>query len=69
MATNKYQTLDEAICAVIRAGRGHPTNSSALEEVARPLIDRRMQAMRKAGLLEYGKPAEKGGPRWRVVDS
>lgn len=80
MKANKYSDLDEAICVHIRSGRGHPTNSSALEAVARPLlatnktpfpvvwrlIDRRMQAMRKAGRLAYDRS---GGGRWRVVDT
>ncbi|MEY2875258.1 MAG: hypothetical protein RLZZ373_2629 [Pseudomonadota bacterium] len=72
---NKYQVLDDAICAHIRADRGHPTNSSRLEDIARPLspsqpwrlIERRMLAMRKDGRLEYGKPLVKHGSRWRVV--
>ena len=83
MESNKYQALDEAICAFIRAGRGHPTNSSALEEVARPLlatnktpfpvvwrlIDRRMQAMRRAGRLRYERKKGGGHGRWQVVDA
>lgn len=82
MEANKYQVLDDAICELIRSGRGQPTNSSALEELARPLlatnrtpfpvawrlIDRRMQSMRKAGRIVYGK-ADKHGSRWRVVDA
>lgn len=83
MEANKYQALDEAICAFIRAGRGHPTNSSALEEAARPLlainktpspqawrlIDRRMQAMRRAGRLAYERKKGCGHGRWIVVDA
>jgi len=38
MKPNKYQSLDDAICEVIRAGRGHPTHSSNLEGIARFLI-------------------------------
>ena len=82
MEANKYQELDDAICAFIRAGRGHPTNSSALEAIALPLlatnktpfpvawrlIDRRMQAMRKAGKLAYERKKGGGHGRWRVVD-
>lgn len=59
---NKFQKLDDAICAHISQKLGHPTSSNALESVAREftddliawrLIDRRMQAMRKAGRLKY----------------
>lgn len=81
MEESKYHVLDEAICAHIRAGRGHPTNSSALEDVARPLlvntfslpwrlIDRRMQTMRRAGRLAYERKKGCGGHgRWVVVDA
>ena len=82
MEVNKYQALDDAIREHIRAGRGQPTNSSALEALARPLlatnrtpfpeawrlIDRRMQAMRKAGrwvdLLRLNVPAEQKIYTW-----
>ena len=83
MAENKYQVLDDAICAHIAAGLGHATNSSALEAIARPLlasnktpfpvawrlIDRRMQTMRKAGRLVYERTKGGGHGRWRVVDA
>jgi hypothetical protein len=83
MAENKYQALDEAICEHIAQGRGHATNSSALEAIARPLlasnktpfpvvwrlIDRRMQTMRKAGRLVYERTEGGGHGRWRVVDA
>lgn len=81
----KYQMLDDAICAHIAKGYGHPTNSSALETIARPLlasnnrpspgvawrlIDRRMQAMRKAGRLVYERTKAGGGHgRWRVGEA
>ncbi len=83
MAENKYQARDDAICAHISKGCGHATNSSALEAIARPLlasnktpfpvawrlIDRRMQAMRKAGRLVYERTKDGGHGRWRVVDA
>ena len=83
MSENKYQAMDDAICAHIAAGRGHATNSSALEAFARPLlasnrtpfpvawrlIDRRMQTMRKAGRLVYERTKGGGHGRWRVVDA
>lgn len=83
MQTNRYHELDEAICAHIRHGLGHPANSIALEAVARPLmatnktpfpvvwriIDRRLQAMRKAGRLIYERNKSGGHGQWRVVDA
>lgn len=67
MAT--YDTLDNAIVAFIRdnPNGGHPTNSSALEKVAKPLlaysktpfptpyrlICRRMTALSRAGRIVY----------------
>ncbi len=77
---SKYAELDRAICAHIETGNGHPMYSRALEEIARPLlatnktpfpepwrlIDRRMQAMRKAGRLEYVRVKGGGHGRWRV---
>lgn len=82
MAGERFEELDDAICAHIRAGRGHPTNSSELEELDRPLlatnrtpfpqawrlIDRRMQAMRNAGRLTYQR-TKKAGRGWQVVDA
>lgn len=59
------QDLDDAICAHLRHEAGHPTDSLALEEMAAKVypkasvlwraIDRRIQAMRKAGRLRYDK--------------
>ena len=83
MEANKYHELDEAICAHIRSGRGHPMNSSAIEAVALPLlatnktpfpvawrlIDRRMQSMRRAGRLAYERKKGGGHGRWVVVDA
>lgn len=83
MNSEKYKELDDAICAHIRSGMGHPTNSRALDELAKPLlaanktpypvawrlIDRRIQVMRKAGRLVYERT--KGGVahgRRMVVD-
>jgi DNA-binding transcriptional regulator PaaX len=81
MSTAKYKELDDAICEHIAQGRGHATNSSALEEIAKPLlasnktpfpvawrlIDRRMQTMRKDGRLVYERTKGGGHGRWRVV--
>ena len=39
MEQNKYERLDAAICAHLRTGRGAPTNSSALEAIARELLE------------------------------
>ena len=58
-------------------------NSSALEAIARPLlarnktpfpeawrlIDRRMQAMRKAGRIVYERTKDGGHGRWRLTDA
>jgi len=76
----KYHALDAAICEHIRAGCGHPTNNSELEEVARPLlvksfslpwrlITRRMQTMRRAGRIAYERKRGGGHGRWVVVDT
>ena len=81
MAENKYQELDDAICAHIAQRIVHPTASSTLEAVARHflarnktpfpeawrLIDRRMQAMRKAGILVYERTKDSGHGRWRLT--
>ena len=85
MNANTYEKLDAAICAHVLSGRGHPTNSSALESVARELIesglvggrapfpvawrmiDRRMQAMRRSGQLEYVRKKGGGHGRWCVI--
>ena len=83
MNVSKYQELDDAICAHIAAGLCHPTNSSALVEVASALIatenqpfpvawraiDRRMQTMSKAGRLVYERTKGGGHGQWRVVDA
>ena len=81
MKTNKYQALDDAICEHLRSGRGSPTNSSALEALAQPLlaanktpfpvawrlIDRRVQAMKRAGRVEYRKSGAGARARWVVI--
>ena len=81
MSKGKYQALDDGICAYISEGRGHPVNSGALEEIALPLvvsdknpypvvwrlIDRRMQAMRKAGRLRYVRRKGGGHGTWVAV--
>lgn len=84
---NKYQTLDDAICAHLLFGNGgHPTNNATLERIARELveagiggrsplpaawrlIDRRIQAMRRAGRLEYVRQKGGGHGKWRVIPS
>ena len=74
--SNKYEQLDSNICKHIILGRGHPSNSTKLEQMAREvieagiggnhpfqvawrLIDRRIQAMRKSGRIEYDKRSRK----------
>jgi len=83
MAENKYQELDDAICAHIAQRIAHPTASSTLEAIARPLlarnktpfpeewrlIDRRMQAMRKAGRIVYERTKDGCHGRWRLTDT
>jgi hypothetical protein len=83
MAENKYQELDDAICAHIGQRIAQPTASSALEAIARPLlarnktpfpeawrlIDRRMQAMRKAGRIVYERTKGSVRGRWSVADT
>jgi len=58
----KYDDLDSAICSFLATRDGHPTNNSALLDLARQampgcltwrLIDRRMIAMRKAGRIKF----------------
>lgn len=77
---NDWTKLDDAICEHIQSGKGHPTNSTALAEIAREsitenklsakvawrVIDRRIQAMKKAGRIELSRRAGSGS-RWRVV--
>lgn len=79
---SKFKALDDAICDHIARGSGHPIYSSALAAIAKPLlatnrtpfpeewrlIDRRMQAMRKAGRLAYERTKGGGHGRWRVVE-
>lgn len=87
MKTEKYAEMDRAIREHIARGEGHPIYNNALWDIAKPLlstnrtpfpeewrlIDRRMQAMRKAGLLEYDrqKRGKKSGCEtgWRVVNA
>ena len=77
---NRYRALDDAICDHFRRDMGHPTNSSRLEQMARQvmvesgrpnavawrLIDRRIQAMKKAGRLRFERPPEGGKKVWQV---
>ena len=83
MAENKYQELDDAICDHIAQRIAHPMASSTLETIASPLlarnktpfpeawrlIDRRMQAMRKAGRIVYERTKDGGHGRWRLTDT
>ena len=83
MAENKYQELDDAICAHIAQRIVHPTSSITLDAIARPLlarnktpfpetwrlIDRRMQLMRKAGRIVYERTKDGGHGRWRLTDT
>lgn len=83
MSESKYHALDTAICGHIAREGGHPIYSSILASIARPLlaknktpfpeewrlIDRRMQAMRKAGRLEYVRKKGGGPGGWQVVDA
>lgn len=70
MKHHDYTKIDNAICEHLEARRGHPTNSYSLCHMAaqitggKPwrLVDRRMQAMRKAGRLDYDKHTR----RWQV---
>ena len=56
-----YTELDNAICHYLATKDGHVTNSDQLCQMAAEitggepwrLIDRRMQAMRKAGRIEF----------------
>jgi hypothetical protein len=79
---NKYAALDDAICRHIAEGRpDHPTESKALEAIARSLlitsrtpfrsawrmIEKRMKVMRKAGRLVYERRGIRQG-QWRVVE-
>jgi hypothetical protein len=73
-----YGQLDEAICRWIATSSiGHPANSSDLNQIAATftaggepwrLIDRRMQAMRRSGRIEYiGRRKDRHG--WITVFS
>jgi hypothetical protein len=62
MARPDYSNLDDAICKFLATKDGHPANSSILLDIAGTyplggstwrLIDRRMQAMRKAGRIKF----------------
>ena len=75
-----WSKLDDAICAHIKRGAGHPTNSAHLAALAMDavrenelsaqvgwrVIDRRIQAMRKSGRLVLGR-AGGSGCRWVVT--
>ena len=75
-----YSKLDDAICAHIKRGLGHPTNSPTLAALAMEVtrenglsarvgwrvIDRRIQEMRKSGRLVLGR-AGGSGCRWVVT--
>jgi hypothetical protein len=79
----KYEELDKAIIDHIRRGFGHPIYSNVLANLARPLlatnktpfpeewrlIDRRMQALRRNGKLDYVRKKGGGHGQWRVVDA
>lgn len=81
MRENKFKVLDNAICAHIQRGAGHPMYSSTLATIARPLlasnrtpfptewglIERRMQTMRKLGRLAYERAKGGGHGHWVVV--
>ena len=74
MATD-YTALDAAILEHLRIGKGHPKNSRTCQEVAirtHPgwyhaiTIANRLQALRKAGTIQYDRGAPKGG--WILVE-
>lgn len=71
-----YEQLDEAICQWIAGNlAGHPANSGRLQEIASGfihggepwrLIDRRLQALRKEGRIQYtGRRRDRHG--WTVL--
>jgi hypothetical protein len=72
--TKDYSELDHAILNYIKEFPGFsPSNSRNLEEIcfrilgkristARRLIDRRMQAMKKDGIIQYNKKSR----RWQI---
>jgi len=62
MKRQDYVDLDDAICRFLATKNDHPCNSSILLDLAGTyscrsegwrLIDRRMQAMRKAGRIKF----------------
>lgn len=69
-----YTKLDNAICDHLTYKGGHATNSSALEDLAATitggvpwrLIDRRMQAMRKSGRIEFNRKGSARKHGWIV---
>lgn len=81
MKPNKYEELDLAICDHIARGIGHPIYSSVLLDIARRLlaynrtpfpeewrlIDRRLQAMRKTGVLKHDRASLGGVGGWCVL--
>ena len=74
MATD-YTALDAAILEHLRIGKGHPKYSPACREAAMRIyspgwhhaitIADRLQALRKAGKIQYDRGAPKGG--WIIV--
>ena len=70
-----FTALDDEICVYLSKQHGHATNSTQLIEIAGSwrLIDRRMQAMRKAGRIKWhGRGSKKHPPGvkahgWEVI--
>ena len=70
-----YTALDDEICIYLSKHGGHPTYSWKLSEIAGSwrLIDRRMQAMRKAGRIKWHGGGRKKHPPgvkahgWEVI--
>lgn len=84
ITSTRYQRLDEAIIKHIREKKpGHPVNNMALVVIVNEMaaagdisatvswrvIDRRLQAMRRAGVLSFEKGADGGPAEWRVVEA
>lgn len=80
---SRYAELDEAIVGYIARNRKNPMHSSAVGKLSAEalgrdsehgdekewrLIDRRLQAIRKAGRIKYEKATINGAGGWRVVD-
>ena len=70
-----YTALDAAILEHLRTGKGHPKYSRTCAEAARRIhpgwyhsitIAIRLQALRKAGKIQYDRGAPKGG--WILVE-